>query len=278
MDFGQIPLEDDVALYGLPYLLDLLLAVQNGPLGANGYRLRFEDVLANDANFLFPAARTNGLNQTFYLQYLAAGGQMPNDSTMEIDEEALRTVLEFYEELLERGLTSPDVLTYQTPAAYLTDFINRTDRPQLAIFTASEYLAMIEQQVPNMRAANIPTADGAGLSFRSGWLWVLITAEQDRQTLAARFLEQMMEPAFHASFASALNYLPMQPAILDASLPASVDSRFFADLIARAILPLPETEGGSAPRLMQEALIQVLHGDATAAAASRQAINQHAER
>ena len=276
--FGQIPVESGAALFGLPYLFDLLLSVYYQPLENFGETLTFHDVLTSEANFLFPAARTNGLNQTFYLQYLSAGGLPPSNGVMTINEDALQTVLEFYEDLVHLGFISPDVLTYQTPSAYLSDFINRADILQLAIFNVSNYLAMIDQHEVNVRAAKIPTPTGDGLSVRDGWLWVIAIPDLSRQALAARFLEWMMEPGFHASFAKALYHLPSQPDVLEESLPAAVDSEFFAELLGDAALPLPEGEGGTAPRLMQEALIDVLHGDATAAEATRQALSQLAER
>lgn len=278
LEFGQIPLEAGIQLYGLPYLYDVLLAVHSQPLQAAGYRLTFVDVLANEAAFLFPAARANGLNQTFYLQYLSAGGMRPSNGVMNISEEALGIVLKFYEDLVRRGLVAPDVLTYQSPTAYQSEFINRSDRSQLAVFRASEYFAMSEQQDATLMAAQVPTASGGGHSIRDGWLWVLVTPDMSRQTLSARYLEWMMEPEFHADFARALYHLPTQPALLGDSLPAAADRQFFVDLLENATLPLPENEGGTAPRLMQEALIHVLHGDATAEQATRQVLSQLAER
>ena len=278
LEFGQIPLQTGIALYGLPYLYDVLLAVHSQPLQSTGYRLTFADVLANEAAFLFPAARTNGLNQTFYLQYLSAGGSTPKDGVMSINEVALGIVLKFYEDLVQRGLVAPDVLTYQSPTAYQSEFINIADRPQLAVFRASEYFAMAEQQDATLMAAQVPTSNGGGQSIRDGWLWVLVTPDMSRQTLSARYLEWMMEPEFHADFARALYHLPTQPALLDASLPAAADRQFFVDLLENATLPLPENEGGTAPRLMQEALIHVLHGDASAEQATSQVLSQLSER
>ena len=107
LEFGQIPLETGIELYGLPYLYDVLLAVHSQPLQAAGYRLTFVDVLANEAAFLFPAARANGLNQTFYLQYLSAGGMTPSSGVMNINEEALGIVLQFYQDLVQRGWWRP---------------------------------------------------------------------------------------------------------------------------------------------------------------------------
>ncbi len=278
LDFGQISLEEGSALYGLPYLFDVLLAIQSQPLETSGFRLTFDDVINNKATFLFPAARTNGLNQTFYMQYLSAGGRTPSDGVMSVDEEALGAVLKFYEVLVNLGLVAPEVLTFQSPAAYQSEFISQSDRPQLAVFSASDYLAMIDQQDASLTAAKAPTLSGAGRSIRDGWLWVLVTPDMSRQALAARYLEWMMEPEFHADIARALYHLPTQPALLDDSLPPTVDRQFFVELLDDATLPLPENEGGTAPRLMQEALIDVLHGDATAAQATRQVLNQLAER
>ena len=278
IDFGQIPLEDERTLFGLPYLFDMLVAVHAQPLVKTGAGLSFNDVLANEANFLFPGARVSGLNQTFYLQYLAAGGSIPSDGLMAINEEALQKVLQFYEDLLRNGLISPDVLTYQSPASYLNDFINRDDRLQLAIFSVSDYLTMIQQQEAALLATEIPTVDANASSILNGWLWILVTPDRNRQALAARFIEWMMEPAFHADFARALYHLPSQPAILSDSLPPDTDVNFFAQLLASSVLPLPEGEAGPAPRLMQEALKHVLHGDATASQATQDALSQLAER
>lgn len=278
VEFGQIPLESGPSLYGLPYFFDLLISVFTRPQAAAPGPIRFDGMLSDEVAFLFPAARANGLNQTFLLQYLAAVDMTPVSSMMSVNEDALRRVLEFYEALMQRGLITEDVLTFQSPAAYAADFASKMERPQLAIFNASDYLALIDRQTVNVSAAEIPTADGNGSSILNGWLWVIATPDRGRQALAARFLEWMMEPTFHADFARALYHLPSQPAILDQSLPAAADRFFFSELLSSAALPLPEGEGGAAARLMQEALAQVLHGDSSAAEATRQALAQLAER
>ena len=271
--FGQIPLEDGVALYGLPYFFEALHAVHAQPLKDAGQDLSFADVLENQAALLFPAGRANGLNQTFYLQYLAAGGQMPNNGEMTVDEAALGDVLGFYEQLVEQDLITPDVLTHQSPAAYQADFINSDDRLVLAVFSSSDYLSMLDQQNPNLLAAGIPTPQGERITALDGWLWVIVTPDPTRRTLSARYLEWLMQPGFHAGFSMALYQLPSQQAVLGDSLPPGVDEGFMQGLLDKAILPIPESEGGTAPRLMQEALTQVLHGD-TAATAARLALEQ----
>jgi len=278
LEFGQIPQDGGMALYGLPYFFEVLHAVSTQPLADAALGVRFDDVLSHGATLLFPAARSTGLNQTFYLQYLAAGGSASRNDVVAIDEGALFAVLEFYEQLVKQELIPVDVLTYQAPADYRPEFVGNTDPAKVAVFASSEYLSMLDQHDIELFPSNIPTANGESLATRDGWLWVIITPDQTRQTLSARFLEWMTEPAFHAEFAQALYQLPTQPAILRDSLPENVDHQFFEDLLYKGILPLPESEGGSAPRIMQEALAQVLHGEASAASATRQVMNQFGDR
>lgn len=278
LEFGQIPQEGGIALYGLPYFFEVLLAVSTQPLADEALGLRFDDVLAQGATLLFPAARSTGLNQTFYLQYLAAGGSTSRDDVVTIDEDALFAVLEFYEQLVQMELIPVDDLSYQTPADYHAEFVSDTDSAKIAVFSSSEYLSMLDQHGINLFPSNIPTASGESMSTRDGWLWVIITPDQTRQTLSARFLEWITEPAFHAEFAKALYQLPTQPAILRDSLPEGVDHLFFEDLLYKGILPLPESEGGTAPRIMQEAFSRVLHGEASAASATRQVMSQFGDR
>lgn len=277
LTFGQIPHEGAMALFGLPYLFDMLIGAHTLPLVRAGERISFADVLANEAVFLFPAARANGLNQTFYHQYLAAGGAGPSESVMTIDEAALLRVLQFYESLLMSGLVSPDTLSYPAPTAYLNALMSEDARPRIAILKVSDYLDLIEQAA-TLVASEIPTADANGSAILDGWLWVMVKPDRNRQTMAARLLEWLLEPAFHAELANALHHLPSQPAILDGSLPAAADSELLAQLLLEAALPLPEGEGGAAPRLMQEALVDLLHGEASAAEASGQALGKLAER
>lgn len=278
LTFGQIPLEGSVALYGLPYFLEVLHSVATGALAGVGDRPSFDDVLASGARMLFPAVRASGLNQTFYLQYLAAGGSSARDGSLEFDEAALMAVLEFYERLLQQGGVTADVLSYQSPSDYLDNFVEGAADAQIGVFWSNEFLAMRDQHLPGSSPATIPAPNGGSQATRDGWLWVVVTPELTRQTLSARFLEWMTEPEFHAAFSKSLYQLPAQSSILRESLPEGIDVAFYWDLLENAIAPLPESEGGTVPRIMQEALINVLRGETSAATATRQVVNQFAGR
>ena len=278
LEMGQILLEGSTALFGLPYFLELLHAVYAIALPGVDDGLSFDDVLISDATLILPAARPTGLNQSVFLQYLTAGGSLTRDGNLVVDEEALRALLQFYQSLTQQDRVAAEVLTYQSPAAYQSRYIELAADGRIGVFWSNEFLAMRDQALPSAKPVNIPTLNGDSLATRRGWLWVILTPDGRRQTLSARFLEWMTEPEFHAAFAQLLYQLPTQSAILEESLPNPLDHDFYAELAASAIPQMPESEGGTVPRILQEAFAQVLRGEATAASATRQVVNQFASR
>ena len=269
---GQIAANGELTLYGLPYFFEALHAAHTLQLAENSARLSFDDVLAQGAILLFPAARAMDFNQIVFLQYLAAAGSAPPDDAIQAD--ALRSVLRFYEDMVAAGLISADVLTWQTPADYRAEFLGNLNRRQIAVVASSDFLSLRLEAETELALARIPTPAGERLATRDGWLWVIITPDQARKNSAARYLEWLTEPVFHAGFANALHQLPSQAAILGDSLPENVDRAFFEDLAFGETLDMPEGDGGALPRLMQEALAQILHGESTAAEAADYVINQ----
>jgi len=273
LKLGQVMRDEGLELFGLPYFIDVQLTVSNDNLEDIGTSLTFDDILNHADSFLLPAARNNGLNQIFYLQYLAAGGVPPRNDEMTINANALQTVLEFYESAIQRGIMSPAILDYNSPSAYRTDFINNMNGTNFGIFSSSEYLSLLQQD-SGLYAATIPTEGGTTITTLNGWVWVMVTPNPDQQNLSVQYLNWMMETDFHAEFASELNQLPaQQPAVLD-SLPNTVDSTLIEDLLNNAILPIPDSESGTVPRAMQEALVTVVNGDATAEQATSDVIEQ----
>ena len=272
LETGQIAADGGFSLYGLPYFFEAMHAAHTLSSAENGASLSFADVLEQGAVLLFPAARAMDFNQIVFLQYLAAVGSAPPDD--EIQADALRSVLGFYESMVAADLISADVLTWQTPADYRAEFLGNLDRAQIAVVASSDYLSMRLEAEAELALARIPTPAGERLATRDGWLWVIITPDPARKNSAARYLEWLTEPVFHAGFSNALHQLPSQAAILGDSLPENVDRAFFGDLAFGESLTMPEGDSGALPRLMQEALAQILHGESTAAEAADYVIDQ----
>ena len=271
---GQVPNNDQIELFGLPYFVEVLHTVYNQPSGESTTNLTFDRVLTGDS-FLLPAGRNNGLNQVVYLQYLAAGGVPPRNGAMTVNQNALQTVLKFYETALEQNLITPDILDYSSSSMYRTDFMNNMEGVNYGVFTSSEYLSMLQQD-SNLGYATIPTASGDTITTLDGWVWVMVTSDPTQQDLVVRYLNWMMQPEFHAELSRTLNQLPAQQSARVASLPNSMDSEFIEDLLSNAFLPLPESEGGTVPRAIQEALVRVINGEASAEEATLDVVEQFA--
>jgi len=275
IELGQILTPDGLELYGLPYFVDLLVTVYTSPVDDVTSNLTFDDVILNGDRFLFPAGRASGLNQTFYLQYLAAGGVPPRNGELVINSNALQMVLEFYETASELGIVTSDVLTFGSPSAYRTDFMNDMDALNFAVVSTSEYLSMRKQD-STLQLGTIPTANGNALPTTTGWVWVMVAPDPAQQDLAVRYLNWMMQPNFHAELSTTLNQLPAQQSALEDSLGEEIDPIFINDLLTNAILPLPDSEGGTVPRAMQEALVSVINQELTAEEATQRIVEQFA--
>lgn len=273
LKLGQVVHNESLELFGLPYFIDIQLAVTNEVINENTPNLTFADILESANTFLFPAGRNNGLNQTFYLQYLAAGGVPARNGEMNINVNALQTVLEFYESAVERNIVSSPVLEYNSPSAYRTEYLNMRESTNIAIFSSSEFMSLLQQD-SDLQATTIPTESGDTITTIDGWLWVMVTPEPSQQNLSVQYLNWMMSTDFHAAFASELNRLPSQQLAIRESLPSNVDLVFIDNLLNNTYLPLPESEGGTVPRAMQEALAKVINGYATAEQATRDIIDE----
>jgi hypothetical protein len=274
LELGQIPNNDVVELFGLPYFVDVQHTVYKQFPDASTTVLTFEDVLSGNS-LLLPAERNDGLNQIVYLQYLEAGGVPPRNDEMSINQNALQTVLEFYEVAIKQNLITPDILDYNSSSIYLSDFMDNSVGLNYGIFTSSEYLSMLQQD-SNLGYATIPTSNGDSITTLNGWVWIMVTPDPTQQDLSVRYLNWLMQPEFHADLSRELNQLPAQQSARVASLPNSVDPIFIEDLLSNAILPLPESEGGTMPHAIQEALIRVINGEATAEEATLEIVEQFA--
>lgn len=274
---GQVETPDAInALYGLPYFLEVQQAVYRAPTDEEETidltSITFEDILTQGDSFLLPASRQNGLNQTFYTQYLSAGGIPPRNGSMTLNANALLDVLEFYEAAVEAEIVSPSVLEFQSPSAYRTEFINDMVGFNIGVYSSNEFLSMVQQDA-DLRPAFLPTASGEPLTTMSGWVWIMVTTEPQKQDLVIRYLNWMMEPDFHAEISNLLSRIPSQQSAIEESLPDGVDMMFFEELLANTVPPLPESEGGTLPRAMQDAMVSVINGDATAEEATQRVID-----
>lgn len=264
LQLGQV----DGQLYGLPYLLDAQHMVYKGFGGM--FSSRFDDILAAQRSFVFPAAEANGINSVFLTQYLTAGGTLPINSVMNINEEALLSTLTFYEQAVAEGIIDESVLDYTTPAEYQADLLS--GMMDAGVMTSKSYLDLI-QHGENLGFAPIPTASGQIVGEVNGWMWVLTTSSADRQALAVRFLNWMLNAGRQGQYSKKVNFLPSQRTALK-EWGSSDYTTFIHSLLTNANPPLSDLAGGTAARAMQGALVSVILGQSSAEQATQTVLNQ----
>jgi ABC-type glycerol-3-phosphate transport system substrate-binding protein len=274
LDLGRV----NNQLFGVPYMAEALhLAYQpatsdeDGESGViNGWS--FADTLIRGEAWAFPAIRAGGLSRTFYIQYLDAGGAPPRaDGSMRVDEDALLTILAYYEEARADGLFPEEGLEFTQISDYVTDLaIGNIDA---GVVDSTTYLDLVNEGV-DLLPAPIPTSSGNALSTVNGWLWVITTPNADRQATAARFLDWMMDVDRQRDYAEAINRLPSERSAL---LNLDVDPDYITlldTILLNARLPLTDGGGSVIARAMQTGLTAVLSGESTAEEATQAVIDQ----
>jgi len=266
LQLGQI----DGQLYGLPYLLDVQHVAYRPFDEDNALPSRFDDLLEQQHSFVFPAAEANGMSSVFLTQYLAAGGTLPVDNVMTINESALLATLRFYERAAAEGIVSDSVLSYTTPSEYLSDLL--TGSIDIGLVTSKNYLDLT-QAGENLAFGPIPTESGQIVDEANGWMWVLTTSSADRQALAVRYLNWIMNAGRQGQYSRTVNLLPSQRTALQEW--GSSDYISFANaLLTNATPPLSDSAGGIAARAMQSALVSVLLGQNNAEQATQAVMSQ----
>ncbi len=264
-------------LYGLPYVVDVQHMAYTAEALAmldDSFDTSFAGFLNADIQWMMPTRRPNGLNLTFYAQYINASGVLPDSErgTLPLDIEALAAVLAFYETAYNQELIDPASLEYGSVNDY-TALILNGGAFDGALVSSNLFLSE-RYSGRNLVATSIPTLSGQDTGIVNGWLWVVTTANTDRQALSGRFLNWMMDSTRQAEFAQISQTLPSLQSALQTLDRNVVPVDMFDSILSRAIITLPEPFTSTSGRTMQAALMSVLMGESTATDATQSVIDQ----
>lgn len=254
-------------LYGLAYALEIEHIAYQAP------RMDFADfesVLTGGRPLVVPAGQVNGISDVFLVQYLAAGGSVVGNRLGALNVEALRTVLDFYEQAVVTGVIDPGVLNYPMPQDYQAGLVD--GRIEAAVVTSSMYLDLLTAG-KDYEIAPIPTSSARASTLVDGWMWILTAKDANRQDAAWRFLEWILDAGRQGAYTRAIAMLPSTRAAMG-NWGASAYSDFAGNLLANAVLPLDNTESDSTARALQNALVAVISGEQTAADATQDVVDQ----
>lgn len=251
--------------YGIPYLLSIDHMLYTGDSSNPPHN--FSDFLEQDTPMLFAAKPDNSqvINDLLLIQYLAEGGYLVDQqNNPALDEDAILTVLDFYEAAVQLDSFSQplqDALQYETFADYRNQL--SADSPVLALIDSTDYLRDHSHQ----EAKILPplTADGQSFTLLDGWMWVLLTDDSAHQIQARNFLTWMMNSDNLTDTALALDMLPSQQRALRV---IAEDSALIvlSNLINTAYFLPPAQRQNAAAVALQTAFEAVLQGTTPRAA------------
>ncbi len=266
LELGQV----NGQLFGLPYTLDVTHIAYRGDFPSGDFA-RLDNVLAQGRAFTFAAGNPNAISSVFLMQYLSAGGSLSDISLGEVNPDALGAVLDFYEQAANAGLVNPAVLNYTSADDYVAAL--RDSTLHAGVVSSTLYLELAADNA-GLSFAPVPMQAGQPATPLNGWMWVITTANADRQLMAADFLEWMMEAGGQAAYTGAIHMLPSQRATMRqlAISPAYLD--FVTQLLGNAVLLPPEITSSPTARAMQNALAAVLSGQRSAGQATQDVLSQ----
>ncbi|MFN8377720.1 MAG: extracellular solute-binding protein [Anaerolineae bacterium] len=254
----------DDTLYGVPFMLEVQhQAVQ--PDVDIPATMSFDDLLAADWQFAFPAGQSDPISDVLSAQIAEAGG-VTEEGMLAPQGEALTAIYQFYQDAMESGLLPPGTTGYEDPTPYLP-LLSSGELPA-GVVTSTDYLRL-RAQGAELNAVQLPTLDGQPASVLDGWLWVIPTGTPQERALALRFIQWMNEPERQAAYAQSVHQIPAQREAF-----AQWATGDYGELVTQILdgtLPLTDWASNypEMARALQSGLLQVLSGSVTARQAAQ---------
>lgn len=267
----------DDTLAGVPLGIELEHTVYNTRIFTTTPIL-WSDVLSKSARYLFPAKGINGLtNDATLSQYFSAGGQFLNDQgKFKVDERVLREVLDFYQQAHESGTITPTILEAAT-VEHLWQFYLE-GQAGVAQINVRQYLTDRESlSASEFAPVLIRDQTDTPVSVMHGWLLVLVTADVNRQDAALRLIESFLSTSNNANWNRANKSIPIRDTSYQQLAADDPYWLFLTDQL-NAARPAPRFIGyDRIGRIIQQAVEQVIRGEATSEGATATAIDALAQ-
>jgi ABC-type glycerol-3-phosphate transport system substrate-binding protein len=133
-----------------------------------------------------------------------------SDGQTQIDEQALRNLMDYYQSGTNSGLL-PFWLT-QFDADSLAFEALEDLRMQMV---STWYTRIQSSELETISVAPLPTADGQPFTYAQGYVWALSSADAQRHTLAVELAEWLTAGEFLSSWLDSLDYMPTRPSGLN---------------------------------------------------------------
>jgi multiple sugar transport system substrate-binding protein len=261
----------DGQLVGIPFEMDVEHLIYNTNKVVSPPIL-WTDVISANTTYVFPAKGKNGLvNDAFLIQYLALGGRLQDDEGRPfLDEQAVQAVLDYYRRGVENGVIPPAVLTVDAPSDVWPDYV----AAQVGMAHVNSRLFLEERDVlRSTQFAAIPTRDGTLLTIGRGRVLAIAAHDPGQQAIAARLIEWLMAPDNNAAWSGATASLPTRYATFKLIGEDDPYWPFLQSQLEVAVPPPAFPEYDQMGRILQQAVVEVLNGEASPEEAATAAVD-----
>jgi len=227
--------------------------------------LTWQDVLTTTTSFAFAADSTD----TFLLQYLHDGGSLDPRAHPAFDSDVMQNILDYYQRARVNGNLSEATVGMKSAREVLPLFLS--GRAPLAQVRARDFLSE-RAHLPNAAAAAIPTRDGMPAALVSGWTYVILTPNPERQRAAADFLLSLNEPTFLAEWMQAAQLAPASKTAFAQAVQPETYAATLLNLLTHGIVAPSFTAQQPYANAWHQAVPAVLNGQLTPGDAALRAL------
>lgn len=264
-------------LVGVPIGLEMEHVVYNTLIFTDTPML-WSDILSRNTVYLFPAKGVNGLvNDATLAQYFSAGGTFFDDQGVpKIDDQVLKKVLTFYKQAQEAGVLDPAVLEAATTEELWPRYLEA--QAGIANISVQQYLTD-QQLLHNTAFASVPrpNPENTPVVIIHGWALTLVTADPNRQQAALSLLEWFLSTENNVSWNRINQTIPTRDTSYQQLAGEDPYWQFLSDQLNTA-RPQPNfAEYDRIGRIIQQAVEQVIRGEATPEEATITAIDALAQ-
>jgi ABC-type glycerol-3-phosphate transport system substrate-binding protein len=211
-----------------------------------------------------------GLLPALISQYLSARGNYdPETRLLQVEQEPLLRLLNFFNDAKQAGILSPDAL--ELPDTEATWGVYMQGKAPLADISARRYLVE-GTNLKDSGYAETPGWSGPVTPIPSGWALAITATDPAHQRAAADLIAWLLKPENAGSWAIAGGWLPTSPAALQ-TWGSSPYYEFLDARLASAVAAPVGPDSAQAAARIRKALESVLKGESDPAAATEAALN-----
>ena len=267
----------DDNLVGVPLGLEMEHTVYNtgtftAPL------VLWSDVLSSNTRYVFPAKGVNGLvNDTTLSFYFSSGGTLLDDQgNPTIDERILRDVLKFYQTAVENQIIDAGALEASTTEELWPEYLQADAK--LAQISVSQYITdRVILQSTSYAPLPVQEEGDTPVLITHGWTMALVAEDFEHQKAALSLIESFMSTDNNALWNTINRTIPTRDTAYQRVAGDDPYWAFLADQL-NAAQPAPSFDGyDRIGRIIQQAVQQVISGEATPEEATATAIDALAQ-